>query len=150
VALIIIVGLLAWAARVASNLTAVRASGVRAAHHAELRNIAQAMRLYHEENGRIGTMGDLIAAGHITPDQAASFASVVYNTAGGPAGPRLLFVQRTPEPPVKQGDPWGGPGETADHDLPACRYVMFDDLTVSEVVEDEYQKTMAPQMTLRP
>ena len=149
--LVIIVGLLAWVARVACNSTTVRASAVRAAHRAELQNIAQAMRLYQEQHGRIGTLGDLIAAGLITQNPSVSFAQIKFNVTSGPtSGPRLLFVQRTPEPPVKKGDPWGGPDETADRDMPACRYVMYDDLAVGEVTEDEFQKSMAAQITLLP
>ncbi|MFA6044092.1 MAG: hypothetical protein WC718_03835 [Phycisphaerales bacterium] len=126
----------------------MRQSVVRAGAHAQLERIAQAARIYESDTGVRATLEHVLNSGHFAGVQleAYSRASPISESDTG----LPLVVQTVPCRAVRKGESWGGIEQTIDHDLPACRYVLMPDWTVVQMDEPDYQRDIAPRLTLTP
>lgn len=127
-----------------------RQSAVRAMHSTELRGIAQAMEIYTTQFG-VGPSLDVLAArGELPPELRWDFARVVYPESTSRPSRQLLIAERVPLRAVRQGESWGGPGETAQQDYPAVRTVLWSDGAVEQMEESVFQRDFAPFVTFTP
>lgn len=126
-----------------------RQSAVRLGMELSLRQVAQAARAYQQQYNAAPTLDTLVESGWLDPLSLRGF-SRCETPSVQPGVPTLLLVQTVPCRAVRRGEPWGGPGETTDRDLPACRYVLMDDWSVHEIEESVYQRDLAGRTRLRP
>ncbi len=131
--------------------TRVRQSAVRARVAAALRSVSQAAEAYERENGRPATLDDLIVANLIDVPALAEFSRCEPSTTTGePAAPAAWLVQTIPCRAVRKGEPWGGPGEFLDRDLPPCRFLLMHDWRVEQFDEIDFQREFAGRVRLSP
>ncbi|MCG3126773.1 MAG: hypothetical protein CHACPFDD_01628 [Phycisphaerae bacterium] len=128
--------------------TTPRASTDRVMVRMSLRAIGQSFGVYRAEHGNWPTLGDLVRRGELYAEPARQFALVRYTSEAKADERRVLVAQRAPCRAVRRGEPWGGPGETTDRDMPAARYVLYDDLRVDAMTEDEFQKQYGSRIEL--
>ncbi|MFO0837831.1 MAG: hypothetical protein U1D55_04845 [Phycisphaerae bacterium] len=121
-----------------------RQSAVRAVIGGHVRSIAQALAIYRDEVGGVGTLAGLLQRGLVDSGTAAIVTPFEYRPQATPASPRVLFMQTKPNRAVRKGEAWGGPGEFAGSDVPASRWVLFDDLSVVQLEENDFQSRYAP------
>lgn len=126
-----------------------RQSAVRAMTHANLRSIARAAEVYQQQFGTQPTLDDVLAKGLLDAERLDGF-SRCDPVPGGAAVLDAWLVQTKPCRAVRKGEAWGGPGETIDRDLPACRYVLMRDWSVRQIDEPEFQSVAAPRVRLTP
>lgn len=126
-----------------------RQSAVRLERHTLLLSVAQGAKAHAEAHGTSPTIGDLLTHGAIDPSVARYFSIASPVPGNSPLGLPLL-VQSSPCRAVRKGEAWGGPGETIDRDLAACRYVLMPDWTVVPVDEPQFQRDIAPRVRLIP
>lgn len=124
--------------------TTPRASVDRMLIQTMLRGVAQAYMNYRATNGDWPSFEQLAARGELSRGQVEQFAAVVYKPGAKAETPRLFVVQKQPCRAVAKGEPWGGPGEVTDRDLPPHRYALFDDMRVRGMPEDEFQAQHMP------
>lgn len=131
--------------------TDTRQSAVRSFKHAQLQSIAQASRIYEQDCGTSATIDALLAGGLIDAGVIAEFsrAAPVSSSTTAP-GLVPIVVQKIPCRAVSKGEAWGGPGETTDVDLPACRFVLMSDWSVAKIEEPEFQAEWAGRLRLVP
>lgn len=134
-----------------------RQSAVRAAAQAQLRMIGQASTIYAQDHGAAPSIDGLLASGLIDPQTRRGVAHAVLAPAPASAGgeppieaPVPWIVQLVPCRAVRAGEAWGGPGETIDHDLPACRFMLWTDGRVEAIDESAFQREWAGRMRLVP
>lgn len=131
--------------------TDTRQSAVRSLKHAQLQSIAQASRIYDQDSGTPATLDALLGAGLIVPEIRNEFSRAVPATSTSTvAGLAPIVVQTIPCRAVCKGEAWGGPGETTDVDLPACRFVLMSDWSVAKIEESEFQREWAERLRLVP
>lgn len=128
-----------------------RQSAVRAKKHAQLLSVAQAARIYEQDSGRKPTVDALLAAGllDIAVIRDFSRAQPIAETSTASVTTPLI-VQTVPCRAVSKGEAWGGPGETIDKDLPACRFVLMPDWSVVPLDEPDFQRDWAGILRLDP
>ena len=126
-----------------------RQSAVRLGMQLRLRQVAQAAAAYQQQYSAAPTLHTLVASGWLDPDSLRDFSRCETSSVH-PGEPSPLLVQTVPCRAVRTGEPWGGPGETTDRDLPACRYVLMDDWSVREIEESDYQRDLAGRTRLLP
>lgn len=147
-ALILVVAL-AWLA--VPRCFPPRESAVRVVKQSWLRAVAQAADIYRSNTGSSPALDDLLAAGLIDERVREEFSRVeatgdeVLGSASLP-----LLVQTVPNRAVRAGEPWGGPGEKADHDIPPNRYILMPDWTVLAMDEPEFQRELSGRVRLVP
>lgn len=137
---------------VARWATAVRQSGVRLKTQVALLSVAQAAAAYQQQHAVAPRLDDLLTTGMLDLAILREFSRCAPVGAGGSNAPVLdaWLVQTVPSRAVRKGEAWGGPGETIDHDLPACRFVLMKDWTVRQIDEPDYQRDYAPHLQLTP
>ncbi len=126
----------------------MRQSVVRAQAHAQLEMIAQAARIYQSDTGVAPGLDDVLNSDHFASVQLKEYSRVSPISASDTGLP--LVVQTVPCRAVRKGERWGGIEERIEHDLPACRFVLMADWTVKQIDEPEYQRDIAPRLTLTP
>ncbi|MCE7975475.1 MAG: hypothetical protein DYG92_14330 [Leptolyngbya sp. PLA1] len=146
-----VLGLLACVllARALASAGEVRQSGVRAVKVSLLRSAAMAAAVYRDEHRAEPGVEDLARAGLIDVVQLREFLLAEPVGGRGSEGPTPLLVQAAPCRAVRKGEAWGGPGETIDRDLPACRHVLMSDWSVVAMDEDAYQRDWAGRVALK-
>ncbi|MBL8763627.1 MAG: hypothetical protein JNM07_05110 [Phycisphaerae bacterium] len=126
----------------------IRQSAVRAHVHSKIDSIGRAALQMQRDTGAAPTLDGVLASGMLVGVPLEEFSRAVPVSAGDPGLP--LVVQTAPCRAVRKGERWGGIEETIDHDLPACRYVLMPDWGVVQMDEADYQRDIAPRITLRP
>jgi hypothetical protein len=126
----------------------MRQSVVRAGAHAQLERIAQAARIYESDTGVKATLDHVLNSGHFVGVQLEAYSRASPISASDTGLP--LVVQTVPCRAVRKGESWGGIEQRIDHDLPACRFVLMADWTVKQIDEPDYQRDIAPRLTLTP
>ena len=131
--------------------TTMRQSGVRLHVHVQLRSIAQAAAVYEQQFNTPATLDTLLASNLLDRTTLREFSRCQSVTTPPPPPPLdAWLIQTTPCRAVRKGEAWGGPGETTDQDLPACRYVLMKDWTVQQIDEPDYQRDFAKHVRLTP
>jgi hypothetical protein len=133
--------------------TAIRQSGVRAKTQMVLQSVAQAAAAYQQEHAVVPTIDDLLNTKLLDPAALREFSRCAPIGPSGGSGPPVLdawLVQTVPSRAVRKGEAWGGPGETIDNDLPACRFVLMRDWTVRQIDEPTFQQSYAQRVRLTP
>lgn len=130
--------------------TTPRASTDRVMVRMSLRAIGQSFGMYRAERGAWPTLGDLVRRGELYAEPARQFALVRYAVEPESTERRVLVSQRAACRAVRRGEPWGGPGEITDRDMPAARYVLYDDLRVDAMSEEEFQERYGSRVELMP
>jgi hypothetical protein len=126
----------------------IRQSAVRARVHGEIDSIGRAALQYQRDTDSAPTLDGVLNSGMLAGVPLDKFSRVVPVLAGDTGLP--LVVQTVPCRAVRKGEMWGGIEERIEHDLPACRFVLMPDWTVVEMQEPDYQRTIAPRVTLKP
>lgn len=128
-----------------------RQSAVRAGIHAQLQTIAQAVRIFQQDSGKTPTVDDLVAAEMIDAAVFREFSRVQLEAGAVDAlAAAPVIVQTVPCRAVRKGEAWGGPGETIDKDLSACRFVLMPDWSVVQIDEPDFQRDWAGKLRLMP
>lgn len=128
--------------------TTPRASVDRQIVQTMLRGLAQSFHFYADAHGTFPTFEILSERGELTPDQIRHLAPVIYKSNEPVPESRILVVQKAPCRAVRKGEPWGGPGEVTNSDLPPKRYALFDDLRVRGMSESEFQTIYLPHIEI--
>lgn len=144
------IGLVVAIALLARWATTMRQSGVRLQVHAALHSVSQAAEMYRMDTGATPTLDDLQGAGLVDVASLRAFSRCEPATPGGAPALDAWLVQTVPCRAVRKAEPWNGPGETIDHDLPACRFVLMKDWTVVQIDEPDFQRDYAERVTLTP
>ncbi len=120
------------------RFTTPRQSSVRLTHALRLKELLIAVESYRNSYEKM-------------PDDLKALESVglIFDSShfekfrflGGRGG--IIAFQQHPFRRVKEGEPWGGHGEVAKHEIPAARLVLFADGSIKFVEESDFQRTYA-------
>jgi hypothetical protein len=120
-----------------------RASAERALAAANLQAIATGFRVYRDAEGEWPTLAALLRTGALVSEQTKQFISVRDDRADGP---RVLVAQKHAARAIRKGERYGDPDQRATADMPAVRYLLFENLEVRAVREDDFQRDIVPHL----
>lgn len=137
---------------VVRSVSAPRQSAVRLVTEISLRHVTQAAEIYQQQHQASPKLDDLIASGLVDVLMLDEFSRCEQPGGVGGIGPAInaWLVQTFPCRAVRKGEAYGGPGETTDVDIPACRFVLMHDWSVVQIEEGVYQRDYAPHVVLKP
>lgn len=130
--------------------TTIRQSALRTVYGSTMSSLGRSLRLYHEKFGAYpDDLATLARRGYF--DSSLSPFEIVY--VGGDSS--VLAYQKEPCRAVKKGEPWGGPGERAEEDIPAARIIVLKDKNYAVFVDEpvfqrDYQWLLAGESTTQP
>ena len=119
--------------------TLTSAAGVRVASQERLRNLATALQAYRDAHAAWpdSTLQLLRDRKLALP----AVAGVLYRKPAADASPDQVVLWREQLlPAVKRGEPWAGPDQPAERDIPAVGHVVTADLAFSVLTPDEFAR----------
>lgn len=123
-----VLALWAWLAR-------PQQSSVRLTSKLELKRLRTALDSYRDTFGGVPDNLEALASAGKSAD-LSRFSEFQY--VAGLEG--VLAFQRKPFRRLAAGEPWGGRGQVARHDIPAARLVLLADGTIEFVEESEFKR----------
>jgi hypothetical protein len=126
--------------RVAQERPAVQ----RLESQSRLRQFAAAFATYRERHGEWPpSLAVLVREAHLGLGANAVRGGGVYRYRRPPAdapGSYVVMWSGTNHAGVGRGEPWGGEGQVADHDIPPVAYVLDAALQVEELTIEEFTR----------
>jgi len=115
-------------------------AGVRLASQERLRNLATALGAYRQAHqawpeSQLQLLRDRKLA-------MGAVAGVLYRRPAANAAPpdQVVFWREQLLPAVARGEPWAGPGQPAERDMPAVGHVVTVDLAFAALPPDEFAR----------